>query len=82
VITVFTHGPGIIFNTKKPVTSLADLQGLKFRVGGGMVNDIGKALGVNMTLKPAPSPTSCCPPASSTAPGSPTNRSSRSSSTS
>ena len=53
VITVFTHGPGIIFNTKKPVTSLADLQGLKFRVGGGMVNEVGKALGVNMTLKPA-----------------------------
>ena len=53
VITVFTHGPGVIFNTKKPVTSLADLQGLKFRVGGGMVNDVGKALGVNMTLKPA-----------------------------
>jgi TRAP-type C4-dicarboxylate transport system substrate-binding protein len=54
VLTVFTHGPGIIFNTKKPVNSLADLQGLKFRVGGGVVNDIGKALGVNMTLKPAP----------------------------
>ncbi|MBL8340444.1 MAG: TRAP transporter substrate-binding protein [Rubrivivax sp.] len=54
VITVFTHGPGIIFNTKKAVNSLADLQGLKFRVGGGVVNDIGKALGVNMTLKPAP----------------------------
>ena len=53
VITVFTHGPGVIFNTKKPVTSLADLQGLKFRVGGGMVNEVGKALGVNMTLKPA-----------------------------
>ena len=54
VITVFTHGPGVIFNTKKPVTTLADLQGLKFRVGGGVVNDVGKALGVNMTLKPAP----------------------------
>jgi TRAP-type C4-dicarboxylate transport system substrate-binding protein len=54
VLAVFTHGPGVIFNTKKPVSSLADLQGLKFRVGGGVVNDIGKALGVNMTLKPAP----------------------------
>ncbi|MBX3636934.1 MAG: TRAP transporter substrate-binding protein [Rubrivivax sp.] len=54
VLTVFTHGPGVIFNTKKPVTTLADLQGLKFRVGGGVVNDVGKALGVNMTLKPAP----------------------------
>lgn len=54
VLTVFTHGPGIVFNTKKPVTSLADMQGLKFRVGGGMVNEIGKALGANVTLKPAP----------------------------
>jgi TRAP-type C4-dicarboxylate transport system substrate-binding protein len=54
VITVFTHGPGIIFNTKRPVASMADLQGLKFRIGGGMVNEIGKALGANVTLKPAP----------------------------
>ncbi|RPH45301.1 MAG: TRAP transporter substrate-binding protein [Burkholderiales bacterium] len=54
VLTVFTHGPGIVFNTKKPLNSLADLQGLKFRVGGGMVNEIGKALGANITLKPAP----------------------------
>ena len=53
VITVFTHGPGIIFNNKKPVRSVADFEGLKFRVGGGFVNDIGKALGVNMTLRPA-----------------------------
>ncbi len=54
VLAVFTHGPGIVFNTKRPVGSLADMQGLKFRVGGGMVNEVGKALGVNVTLKPAP----------------------------
>jgi len=54
VITVFTHGPGIIFNNKRPVRTIADLDGIKFRVGGGVVNDVGKALGVNMTLKPAP----------------------------
>lgn len=54
VLAVFTHGPGIIFNNKKPVRTLADLDGIKFRVGGGIVNDVGKALGVNMTLKPAP----------------------------
>lgn len=54
VLAVFTHGPGAIFNTKRPISSMADLQGLKFRVGGGMVNDVGKALGANVTLKPAP----------------------------
>ena len=54
VIAVFTHGPGMIFNTKRPIASVADLSGLKFRIGGGMVNDISKALGMNVTLKPAP----------------------------
>jgi TRAP-type C4-dicarboxylate transport system substrate-binding protein len=54
VITVFTHGPGIVFNTQRPITKVDDLAGLKFRVGGGMVNEISKALGMNVTLKPAP----------------------------
>jgi TRAP-type C4-dicarboxylate transport system substrate-binding protein len=54
VITFFTHGPGIIFNTKRPITKVEDLAGLKFRVGGGMVNEISKNLGMNVTLKPAP----------------------------
>lgn len=54
VLTYFTHGPGIVLNTKKPVVKLEDLQGLKWRVGGGMVNEIAKALGMNVTLKPAP----------------------------
>jgi len=54
VLAVFTHGPGMVFNTKKPIAKIDDVQGMKFRVGGGMVNDIGKALGMNVTLKPAP----------------------------
>ncbi len=54
VITVFTHGPGIVFNTKRPIAKAEDLAGLKFRVGGGMVNEISKSLGMNVTLKPAP----------------------------
>ena len=54
VITFFTHGPGIVFNTKRPITKAEDLQGLKFRVGGGMVNEISKTLNMNVTLKPAP----------------------------
>jgi len=54
VLAYFTHGPGIVFNTKRPVTKLEDLQGLKWRVGGGMVNEIAKSLSMNVTLKPAP----------------------------
>ena len=54
VLAVFTHGPGHILNTKRPITRLADLDGLKIRVGGGMVNEIGKVMDVNVTLKPAP----------------------------
>ncbi|MFO1219146.1 MAG: TRAP transporter substrate-binding protein [Burkholderiaceae bacterium] len=54
VLAVFTHGPGIVFNTKRSIAKVDDLSGLKFRVGGGMVNDISKTLGMNVTLKPAP----------------------------
>ena len=53
VLAYFTHGPGIIFNTKRPITRVDDLSGMKFRVGGGMVNEISKALNMNVTLKPA-----------------------------
>ena len=54
VLAVFTHGPGITFNTKRPVVKLDDRAGLKWRIGGGMVNEISKALGMNVTLKQAP----------------------------
>src|SRR5262245_52758511 len=54
VLAVFTHGPGQIYNTKRPVNSLKDLDGLKIRVGGGMVNEIAKLLGTVPMLKPAP----------------------------
>ncbi|MGE0312563.1 MAG: TRAP transporter substrate-binding protein [Lautropia sp.] len=53
VLAVFTHGPGNVFNSKRPIEKIEDFDGLKIRVGGGMVNDIGKAIGVNITLKPA-----------------------------
>jgi TRAP-type C4-dicarboxylate transport system substrate-binding protein len=53
VLAYFTHGPGIIFNTKRPITKAEDLNGLKFRVGGGMVNEVSKSLNMNVTLKPA-----------------------------
>ena len=54
VMSFFTHGPGIVFNTKRPISKIEDLNGLKFRIGGGMVNEISKTLNMNVTLKPAP----------------------------
>jgi TRAP-type transport system periplasmic protein len=54
VLAFFTHGPGIVFNTKRAIAKVDDLSGLKFRVGGGMVNEISKTLAMNVTLKPAP----------------------------
>lgn len=53
VLALFSHGPGVVFNSKKEIATLADLQSLKFRVGGGVVNEVGKLLGANTTLKPA-----------------------------
>jgi prepilin-type N-terminal cleavage/methylation domain-containing protein len=47
--------PGTTAGDRQTVRWQADeLLGLKWRVGGGMVNEISKALGMNVTLKPAP----------------------------
>ncbi|UCE33015.1 MAG: TRAP transporter substrate-binding protein [Burkholderiales bacterium] len=54
VLAVFTHGPGAIFNNKRPVRAVSDLKGLNFRIGGGMVNEVAKLLGVTAMLRPAP----------------------------
>ena len=54
VLAVFTHGPGVIFNSKKPVSSAAEAASLKFRIGGGNINELSKAMGWNTTLKAAP----------------------------
>ena len=53
LLGVFTHGPGQMF-TKKPVRTIADLQGLKIRTGGGVAEAVAKALGASAFVKPAP----------------------------
>src|SRR5881397_3693779 len=53
LLGVFTHGPGQMF-TKKPVASIADVQGLKIRTGGGVAESVAKALGASAFVKPAP----------------------------
>ena len=54
LLAVFTHGPGQMFNSKKPIAKMADMQGLKFRVGGGMAEKMATALGASAFVKPAP----------------------------
>jgi TRAP-type C4-dicarboxylate transport system substrate-binding protein len=54
VLGVFTHGPGQIYNVKHAINSLRDFDGLKIRLGGGVVTDVAKALGAVPILKPAP----------------------------
>jgi TRAP-type transport system periplasmic protein len=53
LLGVFTHGPGQMF-TKKPVSGIADVQGLKIRTGGGVAEAVAKALGASAFVKPAP----------------------------
>ncbi|HKW95134.1 MAG TPA: TRAP transporter substrate-binding protein [Methylomirabilota bacterium] len=53
LLGVFTHGPGQMF-TKRPVASIADVQGLKIRTGGGVAEQVAKALGAAAFVKPAP----------------------------
>lgn len=52
-ITMFTHGPGALFNTRRAVNALKDLQGMKLRVGSNITSDIMTALGAVPMLKPA-----------------------------
>jgi TRAP-type C4-dicarboxylate transport system substrate-binding protein len=54
LVGVFTHGPGQMFNTKRPIKSLADLQGMKIRTGGGIADAMARALGASAFVKPAP----------------------------
>lgn len=54
VLTNFVHGPGML-NTAEKITSYKQMEGLKVRVGGGVANAVGKALGVAGVNMPAPS---------------------------
>jgi len=54
LLGVFTHGPGQMFNTKRPIRTLNDLQGMKIRTGGGIAEAMARALGASAFVKPAP----------------------------
>ena len=53
VIALTTHGVGQI-HSSKPLNTLADLQGLKTRLGGGVSSDVGAKLGLVGIQVPAP----------------------------
>ncbi|MDP2822289.1 MAG: TRAP transporter substrate-binding protein [Sulfuritalea sp.] len=53
VLGLMTHGPGQMYSTNKAMNTLADMNGMKIRVGGGLVVDIAKAIGAVPLLKPA-----------------------------
>ena len=54
LLAVWTHGPGQMFNTKRPINSIADLKGMKIRTGGGIAEKFGNILGASAFVKPAP----------------------------
>lgn len=53
LIGLMTHGPGIL-HSNTMVGSLADIAGLKLRIGGGVAGDSGAALGATGIQVPAP----------------------------
>lgn len=53
VLANFVHGPGLL-NTVDKISSYKDVKGMKLRVGGGVANAVGEALGVAGVNVPAP----------------------------
>lgn len=53
LIGLMTHGPGVLHSNAK-VTSLAEISGMKLRLGGGVSGDVGAALGATGIRVPAP----------------------------
>ena len=48
---IFTHGPGYV-HTIKPISTLAQLEGKKIRIGGGIQSDLGKRLKITPIAAP------------------------------
>ena len=53
LLGVWTHGPSHIFTREGPIRTMADFEGLKMRVGGGLASDIAEALGTVSVATPA-----------------------------
>lgn len=44
VLSVFTQGPGQIFNSRRPIRAISDFEGLKVRIPNVSTNELAKAL--------------------------------------
>lgn len=55
LLTLFTHGPGVLFNRVKAIEKVEDFDGMKLRVGGGISHEVAKRLGVVPLLAPSTS---------------------------
>lgn len=53
LLGLFVHGPGQIYS-RKPIQSLADLHGMKMRIGGGVMGTIAERLECTAVQAPAP----------------------------
>ncbi|MEZ5812545.1 MAG: TRAP transporter substrate-binding protein [Rhizobiaceae bacterium] len=53
LVALHTHGVGVLHSDRK-VTSLDEISGMKLRLGGGVSNDVGQALGATAINVPAP----------------------------
>ena len=53
LVALMTHGPGVLHSDTK-VSSLAEISGMKLRLGGGVSGDVGAALGATGIRVPAP----------------------------
>ncbi|MCW9033467.1 MAG: TRAP transporter substrate-binding protein [Alphaproteobacteria bacterium] len=53
LLGLMTHGPGQIHNSKKDINDVADFKGMKFRIGGGVVAEVTKSLGMTPLLASA-----------------------------
>ncbi|RCW87214.1 TRAP transporter substrate-binding protein [Paracoccus lutimaris] len=54
LLGLFMHGPGLLYNNKRKIGAVADLQGLKLRVPGGYGGDLVGALGATPLFMSSP----------------------------
>lgn len=54
LLALWVHGPGIVANRSRPISQVADFNGLKLRVAGGLMTDIAKNLGAVPIQAPVP----------------------------